>query len=261
MTPDRHDDAPERRLRQLDLERHLRNPEIRQRFVTTMFDVIAPRYDRFTALFSFGMDRGWKRELVDALRPALRSRAAVLDLACGTGDLVFAVRPCLTDGWILGLDISRRMIADAARRRRRLHVDRVAFSVGDMLHVPLPTASVDVVVIGYGVRNAPDHRRALDEVGRVLRPGGRLVTLDFYRPRNPLWRWLFLRYLLVAGNLVGWWWHRHPAVYGYIGRSIQYFVSWQDFRAALEARHFTVEDVRPKLGGGICLHVARKDGA
>jgi demethylmenaquinone methyltransferase/2-methoxy-6-polyprenyl-1,4-benzoquinol methylase len=92
----------------------------------------------------------------------------------------------------------------------------------------------------------------------VLRPGGVLLTLDFYRPQSWLWRKLLLSYLSVAGNWVGWLWHRQPVVYGYIGPSIDHFVSWQRFSAALERHGLHVESVRTKLLGGVALHFARR---
>lgn len=245
-------------LRGLDLDEHLRDPSRRQRFVTTMFDMIAPRYDRFTRVFSFAMDAGWKRELLAPLAAYANGEPSVLDLACGTGDLALAAAAIVPGARVLGLDVSARMAVAAEARRRNERQDRVTFMVGDMLGLPVPDASMDVVTVGYGLRNVPDWRRALDEITRVLRPGGRVLTLDFYRPANAVWRFLFLRYLSAAGNLVGWLWHREPVVYGYIAPSVDAFVSWRDFSAALEQRGFTIERARRKLLGGVCIHAARK---
>lgn len=246
---------PEELLPQLDLEQHLRDPDIRQRFVTTMFEVIAPRYDRFTRAFSFGMDRGWKRALLDGLADALSPGDRVLDIACGTGDLSFGAAERVPGARVIGVDISRRMITRADRSRES---DDVSFAAGHMLSVPLRDSAVDAVTAGYALRNAPDWGRALDELARVLKPGGRVFALDFYRPRHPLWRRMFVGYLRIVGKLYGWLWHRQPVVYGYIASSIEHYVSWQDFAAALEERGFAVERVRRKLFGGICIHEARK---
>jgi demethylmenaquinone methyltransferase/2-methoxy-6-polyprenyl-1,4-benzoquinol methylase len=126
-----------------------------------------------------------------------------------------------------------------------------------MDRLALPDASVDVVTAGYGVRNTPDARRAVREMARVLRPGGVVVTLDFYRPQFAPWRRLLLAYLAGAGNLVGWWWHREPVVYGYIARSIDHFMSWQAFSRLLRDEGMAPVAVRRFLGGGIAIHVAR----
>ena len=253
-----------KRLGDLDVEAFLNSPARKQQFVTPMFDIIAPRYDAFTRLFSFGMDAGWKREALDAVRLARQGRltAVALDLACGTGDFTVALATLLPDSRVTGVDASPRMIDHAANRistaefasiRERVHVQ-----VGDMMALDLPDRSMDVVMAGYGVRNVPDPATSVREMARVTKPGATLVTLDFYRPASSLWRRLLLGYLTVAGNLVGWLWHRDPIVYGYISRSIDHFMSWQSFSVLLEREGFVVQRVVRHLGGGIALHVATR---
>ena len=249
---------PEELLPELDLKAHLRDPRIKQRFVTTMFEVIAPRYDRFTRAFSFGMDRGWKRQLLSELADHAERNTTVLDLASGTGDLALGASARLPRARVLGIDVSRRMAAAADHRRRNLADGRAHFAVGHMLRLPVRDAAADSVTVGYGIRNAPDWAEALDEIQRVLRPGGQLLVLDFYRPRTRVWRFLYLTYLALAGRLYGWLWHRQPVAYGYIAPSIEHYLSWQEFSAALESRGFAVGRVHRKLLGGIALHVARK---
>jgi demethylmenaquinone methyltransferase/2-methoxy-6-polyprenyl-1,4-benzoquinol methylase len=244
------------RLRDLDLQRHLADPAIRQRFVTPMFDLIAPRYDAFTRRFSFGMDARWKRRLVAQVAEHAPRAATVLDLACGTGDLAFAVTRILPHAHVTGLDASANMIALAADRTTGGSTPR--FRVGDLGAIPAGTASVDVVTAGYGYRNVPDHRAALREAARVLRPGGTLATLDFYRPASPLWRALFLGYLRTAGDAVGWLWHREPVAYGYIAPSIDAFVSWQQFSRDLDAAGFDLTHVDRFLLGGVAIHLATR---
>src|SRR5688500_230122 len=104
------------RLQALDLEAHLADPALKQHFVTPMFDVIAPRYDDFTRVFSFGMDRGWKRELVGHVLRMAGPNAVALDLACGTGDLAFDIAGALPDSRVTGLDASSEMITLAKER-------------------------------------------------------------------------------------------------------------------------------------------------
>jgi demethylmenaquinone methyltransferase/2-methoxy-6-polyprenyl-1,4-benzoquinol methylase len=246
-------------LSDLDLETYLADPSLRQRFVTPMFDIIAPRYDRFTRVFSFGMDRRWKAELTRWMRDAIAPRTRVLDLACGTGDLAFAAAERAAEGSVLGIDASARMIELArVRATREARADNVRFEVGDMCSLDVESSSVDTVMAGYGLRNVPDYERAVREIARVLRPGGTLATLDFYRPESSIWRALFLAYLSAAGNWVGWLWHREPVVYGYIARSIDHFVSWQRFSATLERHGLRVDAVRTKLLGGVALHFATR---
>jgi demethylmenaquinone methyltransferase/2-methoxy-6-polyprenyl-1,4-benzoquinol methylase len=247
------------RLRDLDLARHLADPAIKQRFVTPMFDLVAPRYDEFTRAFSFGMDRRWKRVLVSELASRTAPGARMLDLACGTGDIALAAAAAVPGARVTGVDASARMI-ERARGRAGGTAD-LLFVEGDMARLGFSDSSVDAITAGYAFRNAPDHRTALAEAVRVLRPGGMLVTLDFFRPRSAFWRFLFLAYLRIAGNVVGWWWHREPVAYGYIAPSIDTFVSWQRFSADLMAAGFDVLRVHTWLLGGVSVHVARRSDA
>jgi demethylmenaquinone methyltransferase/2-methoxy-6-polyprenyl-1,4-benzoquinol methylase len=245
------------RLRDLDLDRHLADPAMKQRFVTPMFDLIAPRYDAFTRLFSYGMDRQWKRAMLKrVVKLALRD-ATVLDLACGTGDLAFAVARAMPHSRVTGLDASPQMIA-LARERKPGVVGAPEFVIGDMAAILRPDNSVDVITAGYGFRNTPDHRVALREAARILRPGGVMVTLDFYRPESALWRTLLLGYLRAAGNAVGWLWHREPVAYGYIAPSIAAFVSYRTFATDLSTAGFEVVYIDVHLFGGVAIHVAVK---
>jgi demethylmenaquinone methyltransferase / 2-methoxy-6-polyprenyl-1,4-benzoquinol methylase len=251
------------RLGNLDVEAYLADPDRKQQFVTPMFDVIAPRYDRFTRMFSFGMDAGWKRDVLQAAIASPGRQRKALDLACGTGDFVMALANASPELHVTGVDASPRMIDMAAERLSGTRVAasvraRVSVRVGDMMRLDTADGSVDVITAGYGVRNVPDPTTAVREMARVLRAGGTLVTLDFYRPESAPWRQLLLGYLRVAGNAVGWWWHRDPVVYGYISRSIEHFMSWQAFSALLEREGFTLERVARHLGGGIAMHVATK---
>jgi demethylmenaquinone methyltransferase/2-methoxy-6-polyprenyl-1,4-benzoquinol methylase len=145
-----------------------------------------------------------------------------------------------------------------ARAKREASHGNVDFQVGDISVLDVPSASVDAVTAGYALRNVPDYVRTVREIARVLKPGGVLLTLDFYRPESALWRTLLLSYLSAAGNWVGWLWHREPVVYGYIAPSIDHFVSWQRFSGTLEQYGLRVVSVQTKLFGGVALHFATR---
>jgi len=242
----------------MDLEEHLHDPAIKQQYVTTMFDIIAPKYDWFTRFFSLGMDQSWKKELLGHIKDRIPHDGIALDLASGTGDLSFAVGRLVPHGAIIGIDASPEMVRLARARKQTDGTPNVDFQVGDMMALEAPDASVDAVTIGYGLRNVPDFRGALRQIARVLKPGGILANLDFARPRNWFWRRIYLSYLSITGNLAGWWLHGEAPVYGYISRSIDTFVSWQDLAKAMEECGLEVLTTSPKLMGGVCLLVARK---
>jgi demethylmenaquinone methyltransferase/2-methoxy-6-polyprenyl-1,4-benzoquinol methylase len=261
-------------LRDLDPEEHLRDPARKQRYVTTVFDTIAPKYDRFTRLFSLGMDKRWKRQLAAWVAEVVQPGDVVVDLACGTGDVVCAIDRGIEGSrdrrwerlgpYVVGLDPSAEMLGVAKGRVASPRtVDPsirrpVALLRADILSLPLAPASVAAVTVGYGFRNVPDAGVALAEVARVVRPGGWLFDLDFFRPERPGWRRLYLWYLRAAGRAVGRWWHREPEAYGYIARSIECWVTPPEFEALLERAGFRVDCVVRHLGGGICLHRAQR---
>lgn len=240
------------RLRDFDMPAHLADPARKAAFVTPMFDLIAPRYDDFTRRFSFGMDAGWKRTLLDRALAHAPAPRDVVDLACGTGDLGMAVARRYPDARVTGVDASREMLARAARRE-----SSVTFREADLANLPFADASVDLLTAGYAFRNgllAP----SLAECARVARPGAVLAVLDFYRPDSALWRTLFLGYLRAAGNVVGWWWHREPVAYGYIAHSIETYVSVGGFTAAADTAGFDQLGVDLHLGGGVAIHIMRR---
>jgi demethylmenaquinone methyltransferase/2-methoxy-6-polyprenyl-1,4-benzoquinol methylase len=248
-------------LRDLDLEAHLADPALKPKFVTPMFDLVAPRYDEFTRLFSFGMDRKWKGELLHLALGAQSEVRDAIDLASGTGDLAIDAARRSPIARVLGVDASRQMIALARSRIEQAGADisaRTAAVHGDLGSIPAPDHSADLVTAGYAFRNGPPLHVALREAARVLRPGGILAALDFYRPTALVWRMPFLAYLRAAGNLVGWWWHREPVAYGYIASSIDAYVSAAEFGIALRDAGFEVSSTRVKLFGGVAIHIARR---
>ncbi len=247
-------------VRRANLNAYLGDATRKQQLVTPLFDLIAPRYDRFTRVFSYGMDARWKRELLEWIVRDFGAAAAVsvLDVACGTGDLALHTAQAMPNARVLGVDLSQRMLELARARLTTSLAGRLSFATGDLAQLDMPNASVDVVTAGYAVRNAPDPRQALGELARVLRPGGRLYVLDFFRPRSPVWRSLYLAYLRTTGAAVGWLWHRTPAAYVYIAASIAHFVSCQEFTAWLAPAGLELGDVQTKLGGGVALISAQK---
>ena len=234
----------------------------KQGVVTPMFDVIAPRYDAFTRLFSFGMDATWKSDLIRLVTARSTGATRALDLACGTGDIGLSLASTLPAAVVTGVDPAAEMLRIARTRIAPADAARITFALGEMASLPAATASVDVITAGYGFRNVPDLDAAVRECARVLRPGGVLGSLDFFVPRNAVWRALFLGYLRLSGDIVGWWWHRTPAIYGYIARSIAAFVTIEEFTAVLHRHGFEVTETRRMLFGGIGLHMAvRTDAA
>jgi demethylmenaquinone methyltransferase/2-methoxy-6-polyprenyl-1,4-benzoquinol methylase len=216
-----------------------------------MFHTVAPRYDFITRAFSYGMDRHWKRLGVE--RAALPPNPRVLDLASGTGDFSLLVRRHSPGAQPVAVDLTERML----RLARERGVDSAV--CGDAGALPFSDGTFDCVFIGYGLRNFPDLKQAVREVERVTRPGGLLVSLDFFLPANRLLRRLYLAYLYAQGVFWGFVLHGRPRVYTYIPDSLRSFVSIDDFSKLLRRAGYHSVDARSYILGGIGLHWAAKE--
>ena len=235
-----------------DLRGALASPDAKAPYVRRLFHTIADRYDLITGLLSYGQDRRWKARLAALSGAAPGSRA--LDLACGTGDIAFAL--AARGARVTGLDITPRMLQLA--RAKPAAIRAVTFVAGDMMALPFPDASFDLVTTGYGIRNVPRIEPALDEIRRVLRPGGLLLSLDFDRPHNAPVRAVYLGYLTVVGSALGWILHRDPDTYRYIPESIRRYPGAAGVAAMLERSGFDDSRVLPLLGGLMAINVARR---
>jgi demethylmenaquinone methyltransferase/2-methoxy-6-polyprenyl-1,4-benzoquinol methylase len=233
-------------------QRRFSSPASKRQYVRELFATIADRYDLITVLLSAGLDRRWKARLVASIDGPRDPR--VLDLACGTGDIAFAA--AARGGDVVGLDITHRMLQLASKKLEGSR--RVRFVTGDMMALPFPDASFDVITTGYGLRNVPDLAGALREMVRVLRPGGRMLSLDFDRPANAAVRAVYLAYLRVVGSALGWILHRDPDTYRYIPESIQRYPGAAAVSGLAEQAGFSRCGHVPVLGGLMAMHSATK---
>jgi demethylmenaquinone methyltransferase / 2-methoxy-6-polyprenyl-1,4-benzoquinol methylase len=236
----------------MSLRERIATPDGKRRYVRTLFATIADRYDLITKVLSYGQDRRWKERLVDLAAPA--SGMLALDLATGTGDIAFLLHDRAVR--TIGLDVTLRMIELAKAKRDSAVAPR--FLVGDMTALPFPPGSIDMVTTGYGLRNVPDLTTAIDEIYRVLRRGGQVLSLDFNRPSQPLLRSVYLLYLTLVGGMLGWLLHRDPDTYRYIPASIRTYPGAEGVAELLRTRGFTTVRHYPVLGGLMAIHHALK---
>ena len=230
------------------------SPDSKRRYNRQLFSTIADRYDLITAVLSYGQDARWKRRLVAEAGVTGDDRA--LDLACGTGDIAFAV--AAEGARTVGLDLTFRMLELA--KAKPVPVSRfpvpVTFLAGDMTRLPFATSTFNLVTTGYGLRNVPDLRVAIEEIARVLKPGGRLLSLDFNRPQSALIRAAYFSYLTVVGSVLGWILHGDPDTYRYIAASLQRYPGANGVADLLKESGFTNVRVIPLLFGFMSLHLA-----
>jgi len=215
-----------------------------------MFSTIAPWYDFITRVFSYGMDRRWKR--LGVRKAPLTDSAVVLDLACGTGDFSEMVRQRLPQAKIIALDLTEKMLQLASQRGLSGVV------CGDAGALPFAENSFDCVFIGYGLRNFPNLPMAVKEIERVTKPGGLMVSLEFFLPTNLALRKIYLGYLYAQGAFWGLLLHGRPRIYTYIPDSLRSFVSIEDFSSLLKRMGYGQVSTQAYIFGGIGLHWAVK---
>lgn len=220
--------------------------------IARMFDRIAPTYDLLNRLLSAGIDQGWRRRAVRLLGAGPGER--VLDACTGTGDLAVALNEAGA-GDVVGFDFAPEMI----RRAREKAGEHVRFQVADALDLPFEDGAFDAATVAFGVRNFEDLPRGLAELGRVLKPGGRLLVLEFSRPENPLVRSVYETYatlvLPLIGNLVS---GGADNAYAYLPRSVRSFPAPARLAGLLEGAGFASVDVHPLTFGVATIHLAVK---
>ena len=220
--------------------------------VQTLFDRIAPQYDLINDLQSFGLHRLWKGKLISLAVPQSSDHA--LDVCCGTGDIALSL--ARQGATVKGIDFSPGMLAEA--RRRAKGNEKVEFIQADALKIPFPENTFDLVTVGYGLRNITDFRAGLEELNRVLKPGGTLLILDFGKPDNGLWRRLYFAYLRWMGPVFGRIFCGDSAAYAYILESLVHYPAQRGVEQAMRSMDMTQTEIHSILGGVMSINTGRK---
>lgn len=219
--------------------------------ISHMFDRIAPTYDVLNHLLSGNVDARWRRKAVEML--GLTGTERALDACTGTGDLAIALRRGGA-GEVVGTDFAPAML-EVAREKE----PGIRFDVADTTALPFPDASFDVATVGFGVRNLDDLDGGLTDLCRVLRPGGRLMVLEFNRPPNPVFRAIYHTYFMIVlpiiGNLVS---GGADNAYAYLPRSVMAFPGPAALAERMRRAGFSEVDVTPLTFGVAYVHIATK---
>ena len=218
-----------------------------------LFAVVAPKYDSITRFLSLGQDQSWKQFLYNKL-PDL-AQPQCLDLACGTGDISYALASKYAKGRVVGLDLTKEMIALAQKNNTNTNL---SFVQGDMCELSFQDASFDIVTGGYALRNAPDLGKALRETYRVLRPGGTAAFLEFSKFNNRFMQKIQYGALYSWGSLWGLIMHGSPQVYSYIARSLRAFPERKKFHLLLEKVGFSSVVSYKRMFGLIEITIVKK---
>lgn len=226
--------------------------------VWRMFDRIAPTYDLVNRLLSFNLDIAWRKEVIDHLPPA--DDLVLLDLATGTGDQIIDITRTGRIGRAVGIDMSTQMLG---RGREKVEAaglsETISMEEGDATDlVNVDDAQFDAVTISFGIRNVVHVERALSEIHRVLKPGGRALILEFSLPRNPIVRFghlFYLRYILpVVGGLVS----GDRGAYRYLNTTIEAFPYGEAFCELMREAGFSSARAHPLSFGIATLYEGRR---
>lgn len=197
-----------------------------------MFDDISGKYDLLNHLLSFGIDHFWRRKLVRLLAPGKPS--SVLDVACGTGDLALEMVG-LHPERIVGIDLSENMLEIGRQKIARWNLHHIiTLQSGDAEHLPFPDDSFDAVTVAFGVRNFENLLTGLTEMRRVLRPGGRLLILEFSHPAKFPMKQLYGFYSRTVIPAMGRMISGSSTAYTYLPQSVSAFPSGNDFLEILK---------------------------
>ncbi|MBO7279444.1 MAG: bifunctional demethylmenaquinone methyltransferase/2-methoxy-6-polyprenyl-1,4-benzoquinol methylase UbiE [Bacteroidales bacterium] len=225
--------------------------------IRKLFDNIAPDYDRLNHILSLNIDKGWRkkavRELADENRPL-----KVLDVACGTADFTIEIARTLVNGsQVLGVDISEGMLAIGREKIRQTGLD-AALSVADCEALPYEAGTFDRISVGFGVRNFEHLELGLQEMHRVLVPGGKLVILELSVPKNAFIRWCYKLYFLKVLPAIGGMISGDRGAYEYLPASVLKFPAPERFIGMIKEAGFETVEHTP-LTLGICrMYVGKK---
>lgn len=221
----------------------------RERKIRGVFEAVAGRYDLMNDLMSFGIHRFWKRTLARLCAPS--ARQLIVDLAGGTGDVAALV--AAPDRTVVVCDPSLAMM----RRGRKRAAGSVIWIGGTGERIPLASSSADAVTISFGIRNVTDMRETLEEILRILKPGGRFLCLEFSRPSAAVRPFYRLFSIAVIPRL-GAWIARAPDAYWYLVESIRRFPNQEEMKALLERAGYVNVDYQNLSFGIACIHTGAK---
>lgn len=206
--------------------------------VEEMFDNIAPTYDRLNHIMSLNIDRIWRRRVMRIVRRAKPRQ--IMDVATGTGDLAIAMARKVEGAQILGVDLSEEMLGVARKKVEKLGLQkRISLEKGDAENLAMVASeSNDVATVSFGVRNFENIERGLSEIYRTLRPGGKLVVLEFSMPKNRLVRWVYRQYAHRLLPRIGGMISKDKQAYTYLPDSVEEFPAPERFAEMLKGVGF-----------------------
>ena len=226
--------------------------------IQQMFGTIAPRYDLLNRMLSFGIDRRWRRKAVRLLKYSEGAR--ILDVATGTGDVALEIaRTTPPSVKITGADFCKEMVdLGQIKTAQSPYAARIDFKVAPCEDLPFPNETFDSITIAFGIRNVVDRKLGLAEMWRVLRPGGRMIILEFSTPRSQLFRQIYYFYFRRLLPVIGGLFSKFDA-YKYLPDSVLEFPSHEEFAAMIAEAGFHSVHIRELTFGIASIYVGDKE--
>jgi demethylmenaquinone methyltransferase/2-methoxy-6-polyprenyl-1,4-benzoquinol methylase len=221
--------------------------------IQLMFNSIARRYDLTNAVLSFSLHKRWNRTLIRHMMPLDFSSPILLDLCSGTGDIAFDyLRLATTASQAYLIDFSSEMLECAKRKAAQFsfgHAHQLSYVEADVQQLPFPDQFADCATMAYGIRNVQNPTRCLQDVFRVLKPGGCFGILELTRPHSKILRLGHQLYLRTVLPILGKWLTENKQAYQYLCQSIQAFLSPQELENLLKVNGFVHTQSYPLAGG------------
>ncbi|HET9825817.1 MAG TPA: bifunctional demethylmenaquinone methyltransferase/2-methoxy-6-polyprenyl-1,4-benzoquinol methylase UbiE [Chitinophagaceae bacterium] len=225
--------------------------------VAEMFDDLANRYDLMNRMLSCGIDISWRKKAISQLKND--DPKVILDVATGTGDMAIIACHMLKPEKIIGIDISEHML-DLGRKKveKEGFNDVIQLQTDDSETINFADNSFDAVMVAFGVRNFEHLEIGLKEMFRVLKPGGRLIVLEFSRPRARFFRSLYNLYMSAVAPEVARWFSQNKKAYQYLNQSAKLFPDRRDFVEILNKTGYSDTSFKSLSAGICCIYTGRK---
>lgn len=222
-----------------------------------MFDKIAFRYDFLNRFLSGGVDVYWRKRAIAELKEI--NPQYVLDVATGTADVALLLHKYLSPQKVVGIDISEGMLELGRQKVEKQKLkDKIELRTGDSEAIKFPNDTFDAITVAFGVRNFEHLQQGLSEMLRVLKPGGKLVVLEFSKPRKKLFKRLYNLYMNVIAPQAGKWFSKNKEAYQYLTKSVKAFPDGREFLHILKQTGYT-DTYLKTLSLGICtIYCGRK---
>jgi demethylmenaquinone methyltransferase/2-methoxy-6-polyprenyl-1,4-benzoquinol methylase len=225
--------------------------------VAEMFDSISGRYDFMNRFLSAGIDMTWRKKAIRKLQKYKPKR--ILDVASGTADMALLAAQILKPETILGIDVSEQMLEIGRKKIEKERLENVIhLQKGDSEAINAASDSFDAVMVAFGVRNFENLEKGLSEMLRVVKPGGRLIILEFSKPRWKAMRSLYNLYMGIIAPAVARWFRQNKEAYQYLNASANAFPERQQFVEILNKLGYCDTGFKPLSLGICCIYTGKK---